>query len=157
MSILISNQLMGILPFRIKALFANALSPTLFLLFFVAIKVVCLEVKIWLKFRWTHSQVCELLFISLWTIDKRFDGIQMPTVIEELWCTPHQDGVTGSSTINFLSFCSKIDVACLFVYPLYPNRGYICRNLKIMVEKMFGKTLHSHFLKNGLYFLFLRE
>ena len=37
---LISNQLKGILPFRIKTLFAKALRPTLLLLLLVAINVV---------------------------------------------------------------------------------------------------------------------
>ena len=44
----------GILLFKIKALFASALSPTFRRFVFKVMSLVCLEVKIWLKFKIVH-------------------------------------------------------------------------------------------------------
>ena len=45
----------------------------------------------------------------------------MPSVIEELWYKPHQDRVTGSNTIDFLSFLLKIwccEFVCLHFFSI---------------------------------------
>ena len=62
---LLLNQFRGILLFRIKTLFAKVFSPTFFLWLRVAMKEVCREVRIWLKFKHTHSWELVFPFISL--------------------------------------------------------------------------------------------
>ena len=36
--------------------------------------------------------------VKMITVEKFFDGIQMPTVLQEQWYDPHRDWATGSLT-----------------------------------------------------------
>ena len=57
----------GILLFKIKALFASALSPTFRRFVFKVMSLVCLEVKTWLKFNCSHSLLkdCNIAYLKV--------------------------------------------------------------------------------------------